>query len=179
MAHKKGGGSTRNGRDSNSKRLGVKRYDTEMVRAGTIIVRQRGTRIHPGNNVGARQGPHSVLTGRWLGEVRVRTPGPEGGQRVSGGRLRRCSPGPSTSSGRTLTVSSRSGKRKMKTGIHPEYYAEARVICSCGHSYVTGATKPELRIEICSSCHPFFTGEQRIVDTEGRVERLMRRFNLQ
>ncbi len=52
MAHKKGGGSTRNGRDSNSKRLGVKRYDSEMVRAGTIIVRQRGTRIHPGNNVG-------------------------------------------------------------------------------------------------------------------------------
>jgi large subunit ribosomal protein L27 len=52
MAHKKGGGSTRNGRDSNSKRLGVKRYDTELVRAGTIIVRQRGTRIHPGNNVG-------------------------------------------------------------------------------------------------------------------------------
>ena len=52
MAHKKGGGSTRNGRDSKSKRLGVKRYDTELVRAGTIIVRQRGTRIHPGNNVG-------------------------------------------------------------------------------------------------------------------------------
>lgn len=52
MAHKKGGGSTRNGRDSNAKRLGVKRYDTELVRAGTIIVRQRGTRIHPGTNVG-------------------------------------------------------------------------------------------------------------------------------
>lgn len=52
MAHKKGGGSTRNGRDSKSKRLGVKRYDTELVSAGTIIVRQRGTRIHPGNNVG-------------------------------------------------------------------------------------------------------------------------------
>ena len=52
MAHKKGGGSTRNGRDSNAKRLGVKRYDNETVRAGTIIVRQRGTRIHPGNNVG-------------------------------------------------------------------------------------------------------------------------------
>ncbi len=67
----------------------------------------------------------------------------------------------------------------MKTGIHPTYYDEAQVICSCGHSYVTGATKPELRIEICSQCHPFFTGEQRIVDTEGRVERLMRRFNLQ
>ena len=52
MAHKKGGGSTRNGRDSAGKRLGVKRYDTELVSAGTIIVRQRGTRIHPGNNVG-------------------------------------------------------------------------------------------------------------------------------
>ena len=66
----------------------------------------------------------------------------------------------------------------MKTGIHPTYYDEAQVVCSCGHTYVTGATKPELRVEICSQCHPFFTGEQRIVDTEGRVERLMRRFNL-
>ncbi len=52
MAHKKGGGSTRNGRDSNSKRLGVKRYAGQLVNAGTILVRQRGTRIHPGNNVG-------------------------------------------------------------------------------------------------------------------------------
>ena len=52
MAHKKGGGSSRNGRDSNAKRLGVKRYDTQLVRAGSIIVRQRGTRIYPGNNVG-------------------------------------------------------------------------------------------------------------------------------
>ncbi len=52
MAHKKGGGRTKNGRDSQSKRLGVKRYAGESVNAGTIIVRQRGTRIHPGNNVG-------------------------------------------------------------------------------------------------------------------------------
>lgn len=52
MAHKKGGGSIRNGRDSQSKRLGVKRYDGQLVRAGTIIVRQRGTRIQSGNNVG-------------------------------------------------------------------------------------------------------------------------------
>jgi len=52
MAHKKGGGKTKNGRDSQSKRLGVKRYDGNVVNAGTIIVRQRGTRIHPGNNVG-------------------------------------------------------------------------------------------------------------------------------
>ncbi len=52
MAHKKGGGSTRNGRDSNSKRLGVKRFGGELVSGGTIIIRQRGTKIHPGNNVG-------------------------------------------------------------------------------------------------------------------------------
>ncbi|MDD4984985.1 MAG: 50S ribosomal protein L27 [Dehalococcoidales bacterium] len=52
MAHKKGGGSTRNGRDSNSQRLGVKRYAGQVVNAGTILVRQRGTSIHPGNNVG-------------------------------------------------------------------------------------------------------------------------------
>ena len=52
MAHKKGGGSTRNGRDSKSKRLGVKKYDTQVVTAGSILVRQRGTRIHPGHNVG-------------------------------------------------------------------------------------------------------------------------------
>ncbi len=52
MAHKKGGGSSRNGRDSQSKRLGVKRYDGQVVRPGTIILRQRGTRFHPGKNVG-------------------------------------------------------------------------------------------------------------------------------
>ncbi|MBM2842649.1 MAG: rpmA, partial [Anaerolineales bacterium] len=52
MAHKKGGGSSRNGRDSHSQRLGVKRYGGEQVRSGTILVRQRGTRIHPGRNVG-------------------------------------------------------------------------------------------------------------------------------
>ena len=52
MAHKKGGGSTRNGRDSRGRRLGVKRYDGQVVRSGTIIIRQRGTRFHPGKNVG-------------------------------------------------------------------------------------------------------------------------------
>lgn len=66
----------------------------------------------------------------------------------------------------------------MKTGIHPKYYPNAQVVCSCGNTYVTGSTKPVLRVEICSKCHPFFTGEQRIVDTEGRVERLKRRYKL-
>ena len=67
----------------------------------------------------------------------------------------------------------------MKSNIHPEYYPEALVTCSCGQTYTTGSTKASLRVEICNRCHPFFTGEQRIVDTEGRVERLKRRFNLE
>jgi len=66
----------------------------------------------------------------------------------------------------------------VKTKIHPEYHPAATVTCSCGAIYITGATKPELRVEICNQCHPFYTGEQRIVDTEGRVERMRRRFNL-
>ncbi len=67
----------------------------------------------------------------------------------------------------------------MKTDIHPTYYPEAVVTCSCGNTFTTGATKVQIKVEICSVCHPFFTGEQRIVDTEGRVDRLKRRFNLQ
>ena len=66
----------------------------------------------------------------------------------------------------------------MKPEIHPKYYSQAKVICSCGHTFTTGATQQELKIEICSTCHPFFKGEQRIVGTEGRVERLRRRYNL-
>lgn len=68
MAHKKGGGSTRNGRDSNSQRLGVKRYGGELVHGGTIIVRQRGTRIHPGTNVG--RGKDDTLFAKITGVVK-------------------------------------------------------------------------------------------------------------
>ncbi len=67
----------------------------------------------------------------------------------------------------------------MRATIHPQYFAEAQVACACGNTWTTGATKEKIRVEICSACHPFFTGEQRIVDTEGRVERLRRRFNLE
>lgn len=63
----------------------------------------------------------------------------------------------------------------MKQGIHPEWYPEAKVTCACGNTFVTGATQPEIRTDVCSACHPFFTGEQRIVDTAGQVERFMRR----
>jgi large subunit ribosomal protein L31 len=63
----------------------------------------------------------------------------------------------------------------MKKDIHPEWYPNAQVICSCGATYTMGATKEVIRTDVCSSCHPFFTGEQRIVDSEGQVERFMRR----
>jgi large subunit ribosomal protein L31 len=63
----------------------------------------------------------------------------------------------------------------MKPDIHPKYYPTARVICSCGASWLTGSTVPEIRTDVCSTCHPFYTGEQRIVDTAGQVERFMKR----
>lgn len=63
----------------------------------------------------------------------------------------------------------------MKTKIHPEYYEEAKVICACGSTWTTGSTLSEIRTDICSNCHPFYTGEQRIVDTAGQVERFMNR----
>lgn len=66
----------------------------------------------------------------------------------------------------------------MKTDIHPQFY-RAVVTCSCGNVFYTGATKPVMRVEVCSKCHPFYTGEQRIVDTQGRIERMRRRYNLQ
>jgi large subunit ribosomal protein L31 len=62
----------------------------------------------------------------------------------------------------------------MKTGIHPEYVL-AHVRCSCGNEFYTRSTKPELHVEICSACHPFYTGKQKLVDTGGRVERFKRR----
>ena len=66
----------------------------------------------------------------------------------------------------------------MKTGIHPDYHPAAMVTCSCGNTFEAGSTKKSLRVEVCGACHPFFTGEQRIVDTEGRVERMIRRYKL-
>jgi len=66
----------------------------------------------------------------------------------------------------------------MKEKIHPQYYPDAEVICSCGNTFVTGSTKKTLRVELCSKCHPFFTGEQKIIDTAGRVERFKRRYNI-
>ena len=66
----------------------------------------------------------------------------------------------------------------MKANIHPTYHENATVTCACVNSWEVGSTKESMRTEICSKCHPFWTGEQRIVDTEGRVERMMRRYSL-
>ena len=62
-----------------------------------------------------------------------------------------------------------------REGIHPPYYPDAQVTCACGTTYTIGSTVKELRTDICSACHPFYTGEQRIVDTAGQVDRFMRR----
>jgi large subunit ribosomal protein L31 len=63
----------------------------------------------------------------------------------------------------------------MKEKIHPEYYPDAQVICGCGNTFTTGSTKKVLKVELCSKCHPFFTGERRMIDTAGRVERFEQR----
>ena len=63
----------------------------------------------------------------------------------------------------------------MKENIHPTYYPEATVTCACGNTWKTGSTQESLRTDVCSACHPFFTGEQRIVDTEGQVDRFYKK----
>ena len=66
----------------------------------------------------------------------------------------------------------------MKAGIHPEYH-EVEARCACGATWKTRCTRKELRLEICSNCHPFFTGRQKLVDTEGRVERFTKKYGQQ
>lgn len=64
----------------------------------------------------------------------------------------------------------------MREGIHPEY-KQTKITCACGNVIETGSTKENIQVEICSKCHPFFTGKQKLVDTGGRVEKFNRRFN--
>jgi large subunit ribosomal protein L31 len=67
----------------------------------------------------------------------------------------------------------------MKEKIHPQYYSDAKVICACGNTFTTGSTRKEIKVELCSKCHPFLTGERRMMDTAGRVERFKRRYEKQ
>ncbi len=66
----------------------------------------------------------------------------------------------------------------MKDKVHPKYFNDAEVICSCGNTFTTGSTRKQLKVELCSKCHPFFTGERRMLDTTGRVERFNRRYKV-
>lgn len=65
----------------------------------------------------------------------------------------------------------------MKAEIHPTYYTDAQVVCVCGNSFQTGSTMKEIKIDICSECHPFYTGKQKLVDTEGRVEKFKKKYS--
>ncbi len=65
----------------------------------------------------------------------------------------------------------------MREKIHPKYYPNAQVICSCGNTWTTGSTREVIRTDVCSQCHPFFTGEQRIIDSAGQVDRFMKRLD--
>ena len=63
----------------------------------------------------------------------------------------------------------------MKKDIHPKYYEKARVVCACGNSFIAGSTKELIEVEICSKCHPFYTGKEKIIDAMGRVEKYRKR----
>lgn len=63
----------------------------------------------------------------------------------------------------------------MKTDIHPNWYPQAKVSCACGNTFITGSTIPEIRVEICSNCHPLFTGQAKLVDTLGQVDRFVKK----
>ena len=72
-------------------------------------------------------------------------------------------------------VSASNEGKSMKTEIHPQYH-QVQVHCACGETWTTGSTKKELRVEICSKCHPFFTGKQKLVDSAGRIDRFQQRY---
>lgn len=63
----------------------------------------------------------------------------------------------------------------MKSKIHPQYYPNAKVVCSCGNTFTTGSTKSSIFIEVCNKCHPFYTGEQKFIDTKGRIDLFTRK----
>lgn len=67
----------------------------------------------------------------------------------------------------------------MQEGLHPQYYPEAKIKCACGHTWTTGSTQPELKVEICSQCHPFYSGKEKILDTRGRVDKFKKRLEKQ
>ncbi len=78
---------------------------------------------------------------------------------------------------RRVVIGTRLFEASMKRDIHPDYH-EVDVVCACGNTFKTRSTAKEIHVEICSACHPFYTGKQKMVDTEGRVERFRKRYGL-
>lgn len=66
----------------------------------------------------------------------------------------------------------------MKANIHPQYFDQAQVICACGNRFTTGSTMPEIRVELCNKCHPFYTGEQKFVDSASRIQKFQAKQNI-
>ena len=81
------------------------------------------------------------------------------------------------SAGFRRTIRSRKERKSMKEGIHPDY-KECKVTCACGNTFVTKSTKEELRLDVCSACHPFFTGQQKFLNRGGRVEKFKNKYNI-
>ncbi len=67
----------------------------------------------------------------------------------------------------------------MKEKIHPKYNKDAKITCACGNTFTVGSTRKQMKVELCSACHPFFTGQRRVMDTAGRVERFKKRYKLE
>ena len=65
----------------------------------------------------------------------------------------------------------------MNLSIHPKYYPETKVKCACGNTWTTGSTMPEIKVEICNNCHPFYTGKEKLLDTRGRIDKFNKRLN--
>ena len=174
----------------------MKRSDGQFVRAGTIVVRQRGTQFWVGQNVGI--GKDHTIYAKIDGVVRFE-PVNRAKRRISvyppdvypvGGNAGLLKPAyesvvfAEASRGRLAPAASHFNADSvtellltMKPGIHPNY-VESTVTCACGNTFTTRSTKPPLRTDLCNVCHPFYTGEQRIVDTAGQVERFMRRVEM-
>jgi ribosomal protein L31 len=170
MAHKKAGGSVKNGRDSVGQRLGVKAGDGQLVPAGSIIVRQRGQTFLSGIGSNTPRRPRSGSGSSPREPLRLpqrhrSAPRPDQ-QRTSSRR---------PPAGRWPCTDGVGGDAPVKPDIHPKYY-QAKVHCgSCGTEWTVGSTRPELRVDVCANCHPFFTGTQNIIDTAGQVERFQKR----
>lgn len=67
----------------------------------------------------------------------------------------------------------------MKEKVHPTFHEDCKVICGCGNTFITGSTKAEMRVDVCSKCHPFYTGQQRNVSARGRIEKFNKRYNVE